>query len=100
MQYLFGFDVTYRSWNEKPGKQIPETEEKGHNNCSNLVAWSECNNHHPIHCEVDEAHQYVVVEPEEFGYLPLKSNHRVEDKSVDKSLNCNIDCLYGHLQKK
>lgn len=56
VQCVFGCDVTYRSWNEKPGKQIPETEEKGHNNCSNLVAWSKCNNHHSVHREVDEAH--------------------------------------------
>ena len=91
-------EITYWPRNEKTREQIPEAQEEGHNNGSNLMARSQCNNHHPIHCEVDEAHQYVVVEPQELAHLPVKPNHGVKKKSVDNSLNCNIDCLYGHLQ--
>ncbi|PON42829.1 hypothetical protein PanWU01x14_278740 [Parasponia andersonii] len=90
---------TYRSRNKKTRKQVPEAEKEGHNNGSNLVSRGQSNNHHPIQCEVDEAHQYVIVEPQEFPYFPLKPNHGVKEKSVNYSLNCCIDCLYQHLKK-
>lgn len=62
------------------------------------MAWSQCNNHHSVQCEVDEAHQYVVVEPQDFLDFPLKPDHGVQEKTVHKCLNYNVDCLYGHLQ--
>lgn len=53
---LRGHNVTYMSRDEKPGEQVPEDQEEGHDNGSNLGARSESNEHHTIQCEVDEGH--------------------------------------------
>lgn len=78
---------THSSWNKKPGEEIPKAEEECHDNGSNLVAWSERNEHHSIGCEVEEAHADVVVEPEEAISFPVESNHEVEQKAVNEGLD-------------
>lgn len=93
------FSITYRPRNEKTREQVPETEEEGHANGSNLVARSQCNNHHTVEGEVDEGHEYKIEEIKEFDGRPLKPNHRVENKSVNDCLDYYIYYLYGHLQK-
>lgn len=66
---------THHSRNEETGEEIPETEEERHDNCSYLITWCEGYKHHSIKGEVDKAHEYIVVEPEELVCLPLESNH-------------------------
>ena len=58
---------------------------------------SECYNHHSIQCEVEKAHEIEVVEPEELVRPPAESHHSIEDKTVNKSLDCDVNGLYGHL---
>lgn len=65
----------YRSRNHESGEQVPKAEEEGHGYARNLGAWSQCNNHHPVHCEVDEAHQNEVVEPQKICCFPLEPHH-------------------------
>nr|GMD54212.1 premnaspirodiene oxygenase-like [Ipomoea batatas] len=38
--------LTYRSWNEKPGEEIPKADEERHDDSRNVVAWSEGDEHH------------------------------------------------------
>lgn len=66
---------TYRSRDEKTREEVPETDEEGHNNGSNLMVWCESYSHHAIKSEVDEAHENEVVEPEELVSLCLEPNH-------------------------
>lgn len=89
---------TYRSWNKKTREQIPEAEEERHDDCSNGVTWSECYKHHPIQCEVDEAHKYKEIEPEEFVCSPMEADHRVEKKAIYESLDSNVNGFYSHLR--
>lgn len=68
-------DFTYHPRNEETREEVPEAEEERHHNCCYLIIWSESYKHHSVECEVDEAHEHVVIEPEELVSLPLKSNH-------------------------
>ena len=91
---------TYRPRDEETGEQVPEAEEEGHDNSGNLRSGSQRDNHHSIHREVGEAHEYEVVEIQELVCRPLVPDHRVQEKSVNKGLNCNINSFYSHLKKK
>ena len=62
-----------------------------------MVVWCQRNKHHAVQCEVDIACKYEEVEQKELGCCPLKPDHRVKDKSVNHSLNCNVNHLNGHL---
>lgn len=66
---------TYHPREEEAREEVPEAQEKGHHNGRNLVAWRECYKHHAVQCEVDKAHQYEVVEPEELVNVPSEPNH-------------------------
>lgn len=68
---------TYWPGDDETGEQVPEIEEEGHHNGRYLLARSQGNQHHPIHGEVGEAHEYEVVEIEELASFPAESNHRV-----------------------
>lgn len=92
-------DFPYHPWNEEAGEEVPEAKEERHDNCCYLVIWCKGHKHHSIECEVDEAHEHVVVEPEELCSLPLESNHRVKDKAVKESLDPNVDCFHSHLSR-
>lgn len=90
---------SYHSRNEEAGEEIPEAEEKRHENRSYLVARSESYEHHAVEGEVDEAHEHVVVEPHELGCFPLKTNHGVEKKAVQECLDRDVDCFNGYLPR-
>ena len=78
---------TYRSGNEETGEQVPYTKEEGQDNGSNLLARSQCDNHHSVQCENDKRRPHEVEEQAEFSQLPLESNHRVKDKNIHNTLN-------------
>lgn len=92
--------MTYRSGNEEARKQVPEVEEEGHCDDSDLVAGGECENHHAIHGEVGIAHEYEVEEVQHLVDLPLVTDHRVENEAINKCLNRHIDCFDSHLIHK
>lgn len=92
------YTLTYRPWDKEAREQIPEAEEKGHNNSRNLVARSKRNNHHPIHREVDEAHEHKVVEPEKLVSFPREADHTEKEQRIDKGLQCYVEHLNAHLQ--
>jgi len=73
---------TYRSWDKKTREQVPETDEEGHNNCSNLIVWCQSYSHHSIQCEVQKAHEYEVVEPQKVFKTLFKPNHPVENNGI------------------
>lgn len=73
---------TYRSWDKKSREEVPEIDEERHNDCSNLVVWREGHSHHSVQREVQERHEYEVVEPQEFFSLGLEPNHPVEDSGI------------------
>lgn len=54
------FKNSYRPGDEETREEIPKGEEEGHANGGNLVAWRECNQHHPIECEIDQAHEHEI----------------------------------------
>lgn len=83
MRHITKQKMTYRPRDKEAREQVPEAQEEGHHNGSDLVARRQRYNHHPVHCEVDEAHQYVVVEPQELPCLPLEPDHHVKEKTVD-----------------
>lgn len=97
---MLSFDEAciYLSRDKETREQVPETEEERHENGSNLVAWSEGNNHHSVKGEVDEAGPHEVHEQEEFSCVPDESNHCVKENVVYDSLNRHIYYLYGYLQ--
>lgn len=97
LKVVFHVIDTYRPGDEETREQVPKTEEEGHDNSRNLMVRSQSHNHHSIHGEVGKAHEYEVVEIEELDCCPFKANHRVKEKSIDKGLNYNINCFYGHL---
>lgn len=76
-------EQTYNPGNQKTGEQVPERHEEGHDNGRYLMAWSQCNSHHPIQSKVCEACYYEVEEPQELSSLPLEANHSIKDKNVD-----------------
>ena len=43
--------------------------------------------HHPIECEVHEAHQYEVVEQEELSNIHVEPNHRVKYYAIYQRLD-------------
>jgi hypothetical protein len=59
----------------------------------------QCNNHHPKQCEVNKAHEYEVVEPQELCSRPLEAHHGEKENAINNSLYCYINCFYGHLQE-
>jgi hypothetical protein len=61
------------------------------------VAWSESDNHHPVKSEVHEGSEYEEIEPQEVLNFPWELNLHVEQYTVDHSLDCNINSLYGNL---
>ena len=79
--------ITYRPGDHEPGEQVPETEEEGHDDCGDLVARSQGDDHHPVHGEVGEAHEDEVVEIEKLLGLPVVPDHRVENQGVHKGLD-------------
>jgi len=89
---------TYRSRDKEAREQVPETQEERHKNCSNLMARSERNKHHPVKCEVHEGSEYEEIEPQEVCKFPGESNHDIEQYTIDHSLDCNINSLNGNLK--
>ena len=89
---------TYLSGNHETGEQVPQCKEEGQDNGSNLLARSQCDNHHSVQCENDKRRPHEVEEQEEFSQLPLESYHRVKDKNIHDSLSCHIYYLYCNLQ--
>lgn len=71
------FKATYHARNEKTREQIPQGEEESGKYGTNLWSWSQCDNHHPIQCELHKGHHYHVQEPEESFCFPRKSHHGV-----------------------
>lgn len=93
-------DNSYRSCDKEAREQIPEAEEKGHNNGRYLVAGSQRYNHHPIHREVDKGHEHKVVEPNKLVCFPREANHTEKEQWIDKGLHCDVEHLDAHLQDK
>lgn len=94
------FKNTYRPWDEETGEEIPKGEEEGHANGGNLVAWRECNQHHPIESEVYKAHEHEIEEPEEFGRFPCEVHHREQQEGIDQTLHCYVYYFNAHLQER
>ena len=62
------------------------------------MAWSESDKHHPVKSEVHEGSEYEEIEPQEvLKYFPRELNLHVEQYTVDESLDCIINSLYGNL---
>lgn len=94
-----GVAKTYCSWNEETREQIPEAKEEGHDNGSNLVAWSQSHKHHSIQSEVHKAHEHVIIEPQELPQIPFESNHGVKKKTIKKCLDPNVNGFHQNLSK-
>ena len=61
-RYVKNSDRAHRPRDQETRKQVPEVEEEGHHNGSNLSARSQSHKHHPKHGEVGECHEDEVVE--------------------------------------
>ena len=91
--------ITYWSWDDEPGEEVPDAIERGGDDGGDVVARRQADGHHAVECEVEEGEVHEEEVPEELGRRPFEPDHRVHYDPVYGGLGQGVWEFNGNLQR-